>query len=83
MQKSELLNIEFNWRFIADSKGYYMVGMKHIDDKKIVAYKPINGIASIEWLVINNKIGRGASGWKSVEAVVIGDIVYDIQKKYS
>lgn len=80
MKKSELLNIEFKWSFIADNKGYYMVAVKHVSDKRIVAYKPIGGGGVlIEWL--NNKIAP--RGWKSEELLVIGDIVYDIQKKYS
>ena len=83
METLELSNIEFNWKFIADDKGYYMAAVKHVSDKKIVAYKPINSGVSIEWLVTNNKIALGANGWKSEQVLVIDDIVYDIQKKYN
>lgn len=77
MGTSELLNIEFNWKFIADDRGYYMVAVKHVNDKRIVAYKPI-GCTPTEWL--DNNISQAPRGWKRVEAVIIDDIVYDIQK---
>lgn len=80
METLELLNIEFSWKFKADHIGYYMVAVKHVSDKRIVAYKPID-CTPIEWLEKN--ISQAPRGWERVEAVAIDDIVYDIQKKYS
>lgn len=78
MKTSELSNIEFGWKFRADHMGYYMVAVKHVDDKRIVAYKPID-CTPIEW--VDNNISQAPRGWGRVEAVVAGDIVYDIQKR--